>query len=107
VHDLRNVYIDELGERDEIEIRVDGDGRCHAVVDVERYYHENQETESMPMNIKTSFSSDHINVGDKVELIVEIEPAREMESVMMTIPIPSAFKFNTGCLQRMGDFSTA
>jgi hypothetical protein len=106
VHDLREIFVDDLNDgQNEVFIFMKGSGKCHVVAELDKYYHDSGPDDEKVAIVNASLSSDEVTVGSKVEMIVEVEPIKgPMESVMVTIPVPSLLHFNEGCVKIMDDF---
>jgi hypothetical protein len=97
IHDLRNIFIDDLAAGDhDVSIEMIGDGKCHVVIEKKRY-RAGGETGTSAATAKLacrlmSKTACPLPIGMKFAIQVDITPSREMESVMVEIPVPAIAK---------------
>jgi hypothetical protein len=103
IHDLRGIYIDGLKEgQNDIEIEMTGEGKCHVNAEIDRYYHDAVMRDHERARVTSRFSTDVVSVGDKIELMIDVEPRKNpLESLMVRVPVPSLFRFNKVSLEAM------
>jgi hypothetical protein len=93
IYDVRNMFIDDLVAGDNtIGVTMTGKGKCHVVVETKRYRVTGIAGKNGAAAISTIPPAGAIGMNSAFDLAVQVIPSREMESVMIEIPVPSIAK---------------